>query len=194
MNIYRQKLLNAVLFFISKRIKHLNTTKLMKLLYFFDFTHVKQTGYPAIGLKYFTFQRGPVPKDFWLEIQEGKVPDDFKGKIVPVPKTDDLNPDYKEYEFRSKSEPEMSVFTPRELEILERLAFMYKEASAREISEVSHLKNQPWDVTKKTKGLQKPIDYMLALDNEAEVSKEEAEDSLKDFFANIDNFCLSPTR
>jgi uncharacterized phage-associated protein len=175
-------------------MRHLNTTKLMKLLYFFDFTHVKQTGYPAIGLKYYSFARGPVPKDFWLEIKDGNVPEDFKGKIATSPRTDDFNPDYIEYDFRAKSSPDMTVFTPRESGILEKLAFMFKEVSARDISEISHLRSQPWDVTKKTKGMQQPIDYILAWDQEADVSKEEAEENLKDFFAGIENFCLSPTR
>jgi len=49
-NIYRKKLLNAVLFF-AKNTKYVNLGKLSKLLYFLDFTHFKQTGYPSIGLE-----------------------------------------------------------------------------------------------------------------------------------------------
>jgi len=48
-NINRKKLLNAILFF-AKHTLHCNTTKLFKLLSFFDFEHFRQTGYPAIGL------------------------------------------------------------------------------------------------------------------------------------------------
>jgi len=41
------------------------------------------------------------------------------------------------------------------------LAFIYKEAKAGHISEVSHLPKQPWDITYKTKGDKSLIDYML---------------------------------
>ncbi len=150
-SIYRKKLLNAVLFF-AKNTKHLNLTKVSKLLCFLDFTHFKQTGYPSIGLNYYTFRNGPVPRDFWLEIKDGSVPEDFKGKLALIPKTDDFAPNYKELEIRAIKSPDLSVFTPRETKILENLAFIFRDARAWEISEVSHLPNQPWDVTIKKGG------------------------------------------
>ena len=84
-NIYREKLLNAILFFVQKT-RHAKMTKISKLLYFFDFTHFKQTGYPAIGLEYFAFKNGPVPKKLWLELKDGIVPNDFKAKLALLEK------------------------------------------------------------------------------------------------------------
>ncbi len=80
-NIYREKLLQAILFFAQKT-KHANMTKMSKLLFFFDFKHFKETGYPAIGLDYFAFERGPVPKKLWLELKDRNVPEDFKRKLA----------------------------------------------------------------------------------------------------------------
>src|SRR4030042_2518490 len=101
MSIYRQKLINAVLFF-AKETRHTNMTKLMKLLNFFEFEHFNATGYPSIGLKYFAFEKGPVPKKFWLEVKDGIVPDDLKNKVIISVKYGDYG--RKEMEFIARSE------------------------------------------------------------------------------------------
>jgi len=192
-NIYRRKLLNAVLFF-AKNTKRVNLTKLSKLLYFLDFMHFKQTGYPSIGLEYYSFRKGPVPKDFWLEVKDGDVPEDFRGKLALIPRVDELTPSFKEIEFRAISDPDLSIFTPRERGILNKLAFVFKEATGGNISEVAHLQNQPWDMTIKKIGENHPIDYLLAIDKESEVALEEARESLKEHFEAVRNFSLDATR
>jgi uncharacterized phage-associated protein len=193
MNIYRKKLLNATLFF-AKNTKYLNLTKISKLLYFLDFTHFKQIGYPSLGLHYFSFEWGPVPKEFWAEIKDGDVPDDFKNKLALLIKTDDLNPGFKEIEIRAIQKPDLSVFTPREIKILEDLAFIFKEARGKDISEITHLSNQPWDITVKKRGKNKVIDYMLAIDDKSDINPDEAFESLKEHFEVINNFNLKPTK
>ncbi len=193
MNQYRRKLLNAILYFSQEKVKYLFTTKLSKLLYFLDFTHVKQTGYPSIGLVYHAFKKGPVPKSFWLEIRDGKVPDDFKDALNIFIHRDELTEEKKILEFKAKKSPDMRVFTPREQKILEQLAFVFKDATADIMSEVSHLKNEPWDITFKTKGENMPIDYGLAIDDDSIYSKEESENLVKEHFEVLKNFQLSPT-
>jgi len=193
MNIYRKKLLNAVLFFASNT-KRVNLGKLSKLLYFLDFIHFNQTGYPSIGLKYYTFEKGPVPRDFWLEIRDADVPEDFKGKIVLIRKTDDFAPHYKEVEIRALEKPDLSVFTPRETKILNDLAFVYKEATASDMSEVTHLPKQPWDITMKEKGKNQPIDYLVSIGEESAVSLDDAADSLKEHSEVVRNFEIEPTK
>ena len=193
MNIYRSKLLNAVLFF-ARNTKRVNLGKLSKLLYFLDFIHFRQTGYPSIGLEYYAFERGPVPRDFWVEIRDANVPEDFTGKIGLMLKTDDFAPSYKEVEVHALEKPDLSVFTPRETKILEELAFIYKDASASDISEVTHLSKEPWDITIKNKGRNKPIDYLLSIDEKSAVGLDHATDSLKEHFEVVHNFGIEPTK
>lgn len=194
MNIYRRKLLNAALFFAQKT-KHLNLTKLSKLLYFLDFTHFSQTGYPSIGLEYYAFKWGPVPKEFWLEVKDGNMPQDFEGKLAMIPITDERDPDQKKgYELKAVSEPDLSVFTPRERKILHWLGEVYRESGASAISEVSHLPNQPWDVTLRTCGVNQPIDYLLGVHEGSEVELEQARDSLREHREIVRNFDIEPTK
>jgi len=164
----------------------------MKLLYFLDFKHFQQTGYPSIGLVYHAFPKGPVPKDLWLEVKDGNVPDDFRNKLALILRVDELDPNRKEVEFRAISNPDLRIFTPREIEILSNLAFIFKEARASEISEISHLAKQPWDTTIKEFGKMHTIDYLLAIDQDSEVNIHEAAESLKEYFEVTRNFNLNP--
>jgi len=195
MNIYRQKLINAVLFF-AKETKHLNTKKLMKLLNFFDFEHFNQTGYPSIGLEYYAFERGPVPKKFWLEVKDGVAPDDLKDKVILNLKTGEYDQSKKEIEFIAKSgtQVDFSIFTPREKKILENLAFIYKDANAKTMSEVSHEAELPWEITKKEKGINAEIDYLLALKKDSLVDRDEAEENLHDHFSILKVFDVEPVK
>lgn len=187
-NMYRNKLLNAVLFFSQKTL-FCNKTKLLKLLYHLDFIHFKQTGYPSIGLTYYTYEKGPVPVRFWKEIQHGVVPSDFRGKLKIEAKED-----AKEYVFKALTNPDLSYFTPREQDILNMLATKYRNKTATQISEETHLPRQPWHTTKITKGMNRQIDYLLCLDDDSGVSWDEAKDNLSEFYAVVKNFKLSATK
>lgn len=191
-SIYRRKLLNAVMFF-AINTKHLGLGKLSKLLYFLDFTHFKQTGYPSIGLEYYTFERGPVPKEFWIEIKDGNVPDDFKGKVTLLPIEDDLTLSRKGFKIKAVKKPNLSIFSSREIRILEDLVFIYKDARFDDMSEITHLPKQPWDITLRQSGKIKPIDYLLGLDDKADVSLDDAKELLKEHREVVRNFGLKPT-
>lgn len=193
MNQTRRKLLNAILFF-ARNTRKLNTTKLCKLLFFFDFEHFRDTGYPVVGLRYHAFEKGPVPKNFWLEIKDGKSPDDFRHALIIQRISDSEQGEYKELQFTAKIEPDLRVFSPREQKILKRLAEIYHDATAAQLSEISHLKNEPWDKTYRSSGPNSPIDYSLALNDKEPSYAQQANESLKEFFAVATNLSLSPTK
>jgi uncharacterized phage-associated protein len=167
------------------------------LLSFLDFTHFKQTGYPSIGLIYYAWRNGPVPKDLYEEIKGGNVPADFADKLVSIPQ--DWGPEYPEirefvYKAKPRVKPDTSVFTPRECRILERLCDIFRDATAGQMSEITHLHNSPWDTTVKTKVINQPIDYLLCIDDESPISKEEAEEQLKEHLEMLRNFDLVPVK
>ena len=169
---------------------------MLKLLYFLDFTHFKQTGYPSIGLEYYAWGKGPVPKEFWIEVKDGIIPDDFEGKFAIFIRENQEDPisSYKELLFKAIAKPDLTVFSPREIKILEYLADVYRDTPAYLMAEVTHLRNEPWDTTKKTKGLNNPIDYLLCIDEEAEISLDEAKETLREHFAVVHNFRIEPTQ
>lgn len=194
-NFYRLKLLNAVLYF-ALNTKRPNLTKILKLLYLLDFQHFRETGYPSMNLIYYAWPHGPVPKDFYEEVKDGDVPKDFAGKcaILPSGRWEQNFPDRSEYIFKSMKEPDMSVFTPRETRIIRNLCEIYLHATAKQMKEVTHLHRQPWDTTKKERGLYHCIDYLLSIDDTSPLSLDEARAKLEEHFEVLNNFGLNPAK
>lgn len=170
-----EKRTNAILFF-CKNVKYPYKLKIFKLLYFLDFIHFKQTGQSVTDLEYFTFTYGPVPLKFHEEIKTDRIPEEIKSCIEIFIEKDNLTGEEKYTRFMPRKKADLTVFTKREQEILQFLAIVFKEAKAEEMSEISHLKNQPWDKTVKEKGMGQKIDFLLALDEEALVDEDTAKE------------------
>jgi uncharacterized phage-associated protein len=179
-NTYRKKLLNAVMYF-AKKVKNPSKVKIFKLLYFADFEHFKQTGRSITNLDYYAYDFGPVPKDFYEEIKHDTVPDDFAKSLALIPfQSEESGKKGAMFKVKEKVKPDLSVFSPRQLRILEKFADIFRDVDAKLISDISHFHNHPWDKTKKEKGLFAKIDYTLALDKDARVSLEDAMEALKE--------------
>lgn len=161
----REKLINAIIYF-GKHTKYLGITKLMKLLYYFDFIHFKQTGKSVTGLEYSALPKGPVPTSLWSEFKELPRHDDLNKSVAKLQVSEDFEL------IKGKKSFDGKHFSKREMKILEMVAFLFNELRANQISECSHMENNPWDRTIKEKGRNKKIDYMLALDNEGALDKE----------------------
>ncbi len=170
----REKLIEAIKYF-SKKTKYCGLIKLFKLLYFLDFTHFRQTARSVTGLVYSALPRGPVPEILYREIKTQHVLD---GKIT-IHEYSEIETEtgkaYTPAKIEVKGTFNPRFFTKRELRLMEQLAFIFMEAKAEQMSDVSHLKGQPWHVTKTRHGIGSPIDYLLSLDgsDEQQLSKEE---------------------
>jgi uncharacterized phage-associated protein len=154
----REKLIHAINFF-ARNTQFCGKTKLFKLLYFLDFEHFKLTGRSVTGLEYFAWPKGPVPKALQDEIAEPgqdmrahvifKEKRTAKGNMVvptPVGRFND------------------SVFTKRELSLLESLALRHRDDLADDMIEATHLENLPWDKVYNKEGRkQQLIPYELAI-------------------------------
>ena len=157
--------------YFSANVKHPYKLKIFKLLYFLDFYHIKQKGVPVTNLKYYAWEMGPVPKDLYYEIKNGLLPDANESiKIIPK----QLSDDKEAYEFKAKKPININIFTPREKQIMDNLIYIFKDATAKDMSEITHLKNTPWYKTRKEKGDGEFIDYELAIDYESTIKMEDA--------------------
>lgn len=155
----REKLLNALVYF-SKNTNFCGKTKLFKLLYFLDFIHFRETGKSVTGLNYYAWDKGPVPQDLFHELKQ---PDkDLKDTIALLKQSDDE--DDKLCKVISKRPFDPKYFSKREKKIMEHLSFVFKEALAKDMVEITHLTGTPWDKTMKERGPGKQIDYSLAVD------------------------------
>lgn len=154
----REKLINAIVYFVSNT-KYCGKTKLLKLLYFLDFSHFKQTGKSVTGLDYYAWKMGPLPKDLFEELS-GNMKPDMKAVIHDLTDTEGFQ------QVRAKGKFDGQYFSSKEMKLLEDISFMFKDAKADTMVESTHLKNEPWDKTLREKGEFKKIDYMLAIDSD----------------------------
>lgn len=155
---HREKLINAIIYF-ADHTKDCGKTKLLKLLYFLDFSHFKQTGKSVTGLDYFAWQMGPVPKDLFEELTDNMKPD-MSASIHDLPAGEDFQ------QIQPKKKFDCQYFSKKEMKLLQELAFIFEDAKAAAMVESTHLKKEPWDRTLKEKGEFKKIDYMLAIDSD----------------------------
>ncbi len=170
----REKLIHSIVYFL-KNTKYCFKTKLFKLLYILDFVHFKQTAMSVTGQDYFAWEKGPVPKTLFEEFAN---PKQDLTQCVYIPKTKDPDGIFR---MKAKCKFDPHFFTKRELKIMEQIAYIFRDAKAEEMIEVTHLPNTPWDKTIKNKGEYEKIDYFLAFDNTQEsLSIDEAMERIND--------------
>lgn len=168
----REKLLNAIIFFCNNTQKCYKL-KLMKLLYYLDFWHFKETGRSVTGLKYNAWEKGPVPVKVYHEITPEKNPDDLKEYLFVEEEILNEITGSKKFVIKPKKEFNPKIFSKREIMILKKVAEIFKDAPGDLMKDATHLKNAPWDKTIKDKGQNAEIDYMLSLDDESDSLTEE---------------------
>lgn len=167
----REKLINTIIYF-CRNTKYCGKTKLIKLLYFFDFIHFKQTGKSVTGLDYYAWKMGPVPKDLFDELSAMKP--DLAKAIAVLPQD-------KFHQICAKQKFDEKYFTPRQMKLLKLISEIFAEAKADHMVEATHLKNHPWDKTLKQKGEYQKIDYMLAIDDAKEsLTHEDAQERMEE--------------
>ncbi len=117
---------------LSESDEYFGATKLNKLLFFSDFLAYLNFGEAITGQEYQKLPQGPAPRRL-LPIREEMLRDndikfasrDFYGyeqqRIIPI------------------REPDLSIFTPQEIDLVNRVVDEFKETNGTQISEKSHL-------------------------------------------------------
>ena len=184
----REKLIHAMVFFTTKT-KHCYIVKLLKLLHFLDFRHFKETGRSVTGLDYFAWPMGPVPKNLYKDIKDQKPLEKFFS-FLPEQFNENV------FRFVPKIRFDKSLFSKREMRIMNELIDIYKGITADNMTKASHEKKQsPWHkVFNEEKKPQQIIPYEYILDGSPEsVSKDFAKELADDDKAMEQMFDSSST-
>lgn len=120
--------LKNVMLFIINLLGEVYFTKMNKLLFYIDFVKYRETGTSLTGLSYRAIDYGPVPEK-WERVysefddicQELRVTGDFEGYVLV-----------------SKSLCDKSVFTEKELSIMQMVCERFSSSTAREMTRISH--------------------------------------------------------
>ena len=170
----REKLLNAIIFFLGET-RSCHKMKVFKLLFLLDFEVYRQTGKSVTGLSYFAWPMGPVPSKLFEELKSPA--SDFQTHLaISIGKSRDDDFGESILNFRAKKAFDSSWFSARELSVMNRLAEIFKDATAQQMSAVTHVLGSPWhqvfEIEKNKQGL---IPYVLAIDGKSDsISREVA--------------------
>src|SRR5580692_4881398 len=141
---HKDKMKHVILYFLEHINNfHLGKTKLMKLLYYVDFDHFEKYGSPVTGAKYRKLPLGPVPD----EAEEVLSEMERNGEVEQVKVRPVVNGKPTKYvqhrliSLGAKFNP--SFFSGAEMEIIERVAKVWEDATGTEMKEASH-KEAPW--------------------------------------------------
>jgi transcriptional regulator with XRE-family HTH domain len=149
-----EKLTEMVVFF-SEKVSPFKT-KMNKLLFYADFLMFKHTCFSISGLRYHAINMGPVPNNFQsifeylatkkeIDVQVKEFPDGNIGEKFKAQKGRPFNP---------------TLFSEKELEILEKVTSIFKKSSTDKIINLSHLETA-W---KKNEKERQAISYEYAFD------------------------------
>jgi uncharacterized phage-associated protein len=186
-SLHRRRLVNSIAFFAG-RVKWPTKVKIFKLLFLLDFRHFKETGLPVTDSDYFAWDFGPVPRELYEELEAEHIPEDLARQVRVV--RDEQEDGKVSYRFLlvPNAEIDLDVFTPRQQRIMNELVEIFGPAKPREMSEITHLHNSPWDRTIHEKGKYQPIDYLLAIDDESPLPREEAKQIFEEHKEFVRNF------
>lgn len=128
-----EKLKNVILY-LAKRLDGVLSVKLNKLLWYCDFLHFKETSVSITGTQYVRYTYGPVPKKYHLItdimqdeelLDKNEVEYDTEKGIVGE-------------RFTALVEPDKSVFSEREIQVMNFVADTFRDYSSTEIKDKSH--------------------------------------------------------
>lgn len=111
-------------------------TVLYKLLYFIDFDYYEKYEQQLMGLTYFKNTYGPAPREF-IKVVEAMKKDEEISEIK------NKHFSHEQTKFLPIIEPDLSVLTGRELEMIDSVIARYGDKTANELSELSHI-DTPW--------------------------------------------------
>lgn len=144
-----EKFRQVVLYLLDKvgAKPNIGETVLYKLLYFIDFNYYEKYEEQLIGATYIKNHYGPTPVEF-----EKLVGEMVKDKEIEPVKSRYFN--FPQNKYLPRQAPDLSAFSAREKEEIDRVIERLSDMNATQISEYSH-KDVPWMTT----DLGQPIDY-----------------------------------
>ena len=128
-----EKFKNMILYLV-KRLNGVLSVKLNKLLWYCDFLHFKETSVSITGSQYVHYPLGPVPKNYERII--GIMQPDLleKNEVLFETKDGIVIGD----EFTALFEPDESLFSEREIQVMNFIADTFRGFTSTDIKEKSH--------------------------------------------------------
>ncbi len=129
----------VLLAYIANKLPNIHLRKLLKIVYLIDEHFTEMRGFPLTWFDYYAWQKGPVAPEVYA-VKEGAF-----SEYVSVRKNEDgkcvIN-SVKPYEFLIYKD--MVEFSQAEISEIDRLLEVYKDLSADDLSDMTHIPESLW--------------------------------------------------
>lgn len=134
MTIHSKKYKQAILYLCSKLGKEIRgKKKLAKLLYFVDFDFFEKYQKHFTGDKYKALPMGPFP------ISLEKITKEMaKDKILKIQSVEERKGYTPTEVYTCTKDPDVSIFTPEEIKMLDRIAVRYGHLNGKQLEDLTH--------------------------------------------------------
>ena len=129
-----QKIGNTIIF-LSGRIKDLNKTKILKILFLLEEASIKKYSYPFFGIDFQIWKHGPVAKDIFIDLSE-----DAPTLLAEYIQKNDSNPTV----FIGLREFCDDEFSDNDIDLLNIITDFAKDKSANSLVKHTHSHNSLW--------------------------------------------------
>lgn len=129
-----QKRLSEAVLYVSKKCEDapfFGLIKLNKIVWRADFESFAQRGQPVTGRQYQRLKQGPAPVEMLPVLNELQA-----GGLLTIKRVQQGN--YEEQRPVALDAPVLRLFSPQDLEYLDRAISVYWDKTAKEVSEISH--------------------------------------------------------
>jgi uncharacterized phage-associated protein len=171
MNIPIPKLKAIILYFCNHTDRRfLGKTKLMKLFYFLDFTHLKNYGTPVTYDNYVHLEHGPIPSVIknLVDTVANDIDDSLLADTIIIEKNGE-NGIQRITPCRQFTKNDEKYFSETELMVMQNVCDRFGNKNTKDIEDASH-EEAPW---KKTNLLDEIPYFLAAEDSDCKMSKEE---------------------
>ncbi len=210
--IQREKMYEALAYFAAS-VRNPGQLKLFKLLYYLDLMHFRRTGRKVTDLTYQAWPMGPVPPELNSEFMQDS--SELKRRFnverfrqesgTPVVPTIDSDADQLERaatssgskgflpgSLKPKTPYKQQYLSKREQDIATLLAEVFRDATAEQMSDVSHNKFGPWKKAlhkAKQTGISRPeIDFLEGVVAVGKPAEELSTDELREMLSEQHSF------
>ncbi len=118
----------------NPKVTNLGLTKLYKLVFFCDVTHLRGEGKSITGSEYIKYEHGPVPSRGESTLKKLSI----DSKIAMNREVLDARNDVRIQRISSKAVADMSKFSKEELETIAQVVESFGARTAKELSDISH--------------------------------------------------------
>jgi len=125
--------------YLSKNIKRLSKTKLLKLLYILDEISIKSSGIPFLNLQYKVWKYGPVSAELFIDLSQKN----DLGKLKDFIKKD------KEGHIHANADFVDDEFSDSDIDLMDKVISKYGKLSANDLIDFTHRPDGLWYETAK---------------------------------------------